>query len=237
MGCWSTASGRSNGTIRETDGRRFVRKPTRFRNWITRGRQPGPDRRGRLPGRARPLSPLCFARLPVGASHADLPQAQAARGRRSRSRSSRRSMGERRLDLRRGPGGVDRDPLNGAASSAEIYLRPSRDYTGRVTVPVLWDKERGHDRQQRVVGDHPHAQRGFDAVRRRAAPTSTRTSCAARSTRQRARLRRRSTTASIAPASRPRRRPTRRPSATLFDALDALEAAPRDAALSRRRAR
>ena len=34
-------------------------------------------------------------------------------------------------------------------------------------MPVLWDKERAHHRQQRVVRDHPHAQFGV----RRASPT------------------------------------------------------------------
>ena len=50
----------------------------------TRGqRVPRPHHRGRhvrLQGRARPLSSLCRARLPVGASHADLSRGQEARG-------------------------------------------------------------------------------------------------------------------------------------------------------------
>src|SRR5579883_2572000 len=42
-------------------------------------RQSRPDRQGRLQGRARPLPPLYFARLPLGASHPDLPHAEKAR--------------------------------------------------------------------------------------------------------------------------------------------------------------
>lgn len=38
--------------------------------------------------------------------------------------------------------GADRDTLNGAAFLHEIYTRADPDYSGRVTVPVLWDKER-----------------------------------------------------------------------------------------------
>ncbi len=33
-----------------------------------------------------------------------------------------------------------RDNVNGAALLREIYLKARRDYTGRVTVPVLWDR-------------------------------------------------------------------------------------------------
>jgi len=39
-----------------------------------------------------------------------------------------------------GPGVVP-DPLHGARFLYEIYTRAEPDYTGRVTVPVLWDKE------------------------------------------------------------------------------------------------
>ncbi|KAA0972041.1 glutathione S-transferase family protein [Aureimonas fodinaquatilis] len=38
------------------------------------------------------------------------------------------------------PGAVP-DTVNGAARLYEIYLKAMPDYTGRVTVPVLWDKE------------------------------------------------------------------------------------------------
>ncbi len=35
------------------------------------------------------------------------------------------------------------DPINGARFLRDVYLRARPDYTGRVTVPVLWDRERG----------------------------------------------------------------------------------------------
>lgn len=38
--------------------------------------------------------------------------------------------------------GADRDPLNGATYLHELYTRADPGYTGRATVPVLWDKER-----------------------------------------------------------------------------------------------
>ena len=41
-----------------------------------------------------------------------------------------------------GWGGEFQDPLYGADFLREIYARADPDYTGRVTTPVLWDKER-----------------------------------------------------------------------------------------------
>jgi len=38
--------------------------------------------------------------------------------------------------------GADRDTLNGATFLHEIYTRADPHYTGRATVPVLWDKQR-----------------------------------------------------------------------------------------------
>jgi putative glutathione S-transferase len=35
------------------------------------------------------------------------------------------------------------DPVNGAEYLHQVYTRARRDYTGRVTVPVLWDKQTG----------------------------------------------------------------------------------------------
>jgi putative glutathione S-transferase len=39
--------------------------------------------------------------------------------------------------------GATRDHLFGAQTLAEIYTRANPDYSGRVTVPVLWDKQSG----------------------------------------------------------------------------------------------
>ncbi|MPT47960.1 MAG: glutathione S-transferase family protein [Sphingobium sp.] len=39
--------------------------------------------------------------------------------------------------------GADQDILNGATYMHEIYTRADPHYTGRATVPVLWDKQRG----------------------------------------------------------------------------------------------
>jgi glutathionyl-hydroquinone reductase len=39
--------------------------------------------------------------------------------------------------------GVIPDPVNGAHYLREVYAKAAPDYTGRVTTPVLWDKETG----------------------------------------------------------------------------------------------
>jgi hypothetical protein len=72
--------------------------------------------------------------------------------------------------------GAEVDPLFGAEHVKDLYLRANPDYDRRFTVPILWDKVtfsptffafaylRGgeqHDREQRVVRNHPHAEHGI----------------------------------------------------------------------------
>jgi putative glutathione S-transferase len=51
-------------------------------------------------------------------------------------------MGEDGWTFADGPGVVP-DTVNGAEKLWQLYVRAKPDYTGRVTVPVLWDKRRG----------------------------------------------------------------------------------------------
>ncbi len=51
-------------------------------------------------------------------------------------------MREKGWTFEDGPGVVP-DPIHGARFLHEVYTAAKRDYTGRVTVPVLWDKTRG----------------------------------------------------------------------------------------------
>jgi glutathione S-transferase len=50
-------------------------------------------------------------------------------------------MGEHGWTFEEGPGVIS-DPVAGADRLYEVYIRSNPTYTGRVTVPVLWDKER-----------------------------------------------------------------------------------------------
>ena len=65
------------------------------------------------------------------------------------------------------------DPVNGFAFLREAYAAPTPGFDGRVTVPVLWDRETRPHRQQRVGRHHPHVQprvRRFATPRRRLLP-------------------------------------------------------------------
>ncbi|CAA9522968.1 MAG: Glutathione S-transferase, omega, partial [uncultured Solirubrobacteraceae bacterium] len=123
-------------------------------------------RRERLSRRGRPLPPLRVAGLPVGAPHGHRAQAQGPRGRhlaerrRSAARRARLALrprlprpAEQRLEL----------PVGGLPRDGSL-LRGPRDGADAV----------GHEdrpgRQQRVRGDHRHAQRGVGRLRR--PPTS-----------------------------------------------------------------
>ncbi len=50
-------------------------------------------------------------------------------------------MGDDGWTFADGPGVIP-DSVNGASKLYEVYQRAKADYTGRVTVPVLWDKQR-----------------------------------------------------------------------------------------------
>ncbi len=76
----------------------------------------------------------------MSASHADLPQAQGARAADRRVRSQL-ADGRARLDLRQSTGSSG-DALDEFDYLHQRYTRDDPKYSGRVTVPVLWDRER-----------------------------------------------------------------------------------------------
>jgi putative glutathione S-transferase len=39
--------------------------------------------------------------------------------------------------------GPDRDPVYGVRWLKELYLKADPHYTGRITIPILWDKQHG----------------------------------------------------------------------------------------------
>ncbi len=65
-----------------------------------------------------------------------------------------------------GPG-VTGDLVNGKRFLHEVYTLADPTYSGRVTVPVLWDKERQTIVSNEIGRDHPHAEFG---LRRRRCP-------------------------------------------------------------------
>ena len=121
-------------------GGKFVRKEAQFRNWVTPDGAPGPTGEGGFEAAAGRYHlyvsyacpwahrTLIFRRLkgledaiPVSVVHW--------------------YMAEDGWTFAPGPG-VVADPINGAPFMRDVYTAADPHYTGRVTVPVLWDKER-----------------------------------------------------------------------------------------------
>ncbi len=122
-------------------GGRFVRSQAGFRNWVTADGSPGPSGEGGFPaasGRyhlyvslACPWAhrTLIFRKLKGLDSHIGVSVVNWV-------------MGADGWTFEDGPGVVP-DPVHGARYLHQVYTAARSDYTGRVTVPVLWDKERG----------------------------------------------------------------------------------------------
>ena len=128
-----------NYDTRKTGGR-FVRRETSFRNWITTDGAPGPSGEGGFTVDA--------GRYHLYVSHA-CPWAhrtlifRALKGLETAIGLSvvHWHMGEEGWEFKDGPGCTP-DSVNGARYLREIYAKAKPDYSGRVTVPLLWDKER-----------------------------------------------------------------------------------------------
>jgi putative glutathione S-transferase len=119
---------------------RFLRPATRFRNWVTEDGSPGPSGTGGFAA-ARGRYHLYVA-LACPWAHRTVIM------RRLKGLEDVVSMsvveplyGPRGWRFGDGPGTIA-DSVNGASDLAEIYLRADPRYSGRVSVPVLWDRER-----------------------------------------------------------------------------------------------
>jgi putative glutathione S-transferase len=125
----------------KSTGGRFKRQDSAFRNWITADGTPGPSGDGGFeaaPGRyhlyvslACPWAhrALIFRRLKgleemIGLSVVHW------------------RMLENGWTFEDGPGVIP-DPVVGARFLHQVYTAAKADYTGRVTVPIVWDRERG----------------------------------------------------------------------------------------------
>jgi len=124
---------------RTADGR-FLRPTTRFRNWVTEDGSPGPTGSGDFAA-ARGRYHL-YAALPCPWAHRTIIM-RALKGLEDVISLSlvEPLYGPHGWRFGDGPGTIP-DTANGASELAEIYLLADPKYTGRVSVPVLWDKER-----------------------------------------------------------------------------------------------
>lgn len=122
----------------------FVREPSRFRNWITVDGAAGPSGEGGFP--AEPARYHLYVALICPWASRTL----MARKLKGLDKAVSVTVLDPRLTEKVWRFGGDddalpgsqSDPLHGAEFLYELYLRARPDYTGQVTVPVLWDKHR-----------------------------------------------------------------------------------------------
>ncbi|HER26602.1 MAG TPA: glutathione S-transferase family protein, partial [Rhodospirillales bacterium] len=118
---------------------KFERKSAQFRNWVTADGSPGPSGKGGFaaePGRYHLyVSHACpwAHRTMIFRSLKGLEQAITVS-------VVNWFMGDDGWHFGAGDGVVD-DAINGAGFLHQVYTAADPDYSGRVTVPVLWDKQ------------------------------------------------------------------------------------------------
>ena len=125
---------------------RFVRSESQFRNWVTRDGSPGPTGRGGFRAeRGRYHLYVSFAcpwahRVLIYRKLKGLEDVLPLS-------AVNLYMGTEGWTFDPGPGVIP-DALHGATRLYEIYTKADPHYSGRVTVPVLWDKK-----QNRMVSN------------------------------------------------------------------------------------
>jgi putative glutathione S-transferase len=118
----------------------FVRRESQFRNWITADGTPGPTGDGGFPAAAGRYHLYVSLNCPWAARTLIVRKLKGLEDIVSVLvvEPSMSDEGWRFGDVP----GANRDTLNGATYLHEIYTRADPHYTGRATVPVLWDEER-----------------------------------------------------------------------------------------------
>jgi len=122
-------------------GGRFERQDSAFRNWVTADGSAGPS--GEAGFKAEPGRYHLYVSLACPWAHRTL-IFRKLKGLEEIIPISivHWHMGAEGWVFEDGPGTIP-DTVNGAEKLHQIYTKAKPDYTGRVTVPVLWDKLRG----------------------------------------------------------------------------------------------
>jgi putative glutathione S-transferase len=124
----------------KSSGGRFVRHDAAFRNWVTPDGAPGPSGEGEF--KAAPGRYHLYVALACPWAHRTLIFRKLKKLEHAISVSIVDPfMGEEGWTFSDFPGAIP-DNVNGKKRLYEIYLLAKSDYSGRVTVPVLWAKER-----------------------------------------------------------------------------------------------
>jgi putative glutathione S-transferase len=124
---------------RTKDGH-FVRPATRFRNWVTPDGSPGPSGEGGFP--AEPGRYHLYVSLACPGAH------RTVIYRRVKGLENVISLSVVSPDMLKDgwtfntDEGSSGDAVNGKSKLSEIYVLAEPRYTGRVSVPVLWDKQK-----------------------------------------------------------------------------------------------
>lgn len=125
----------------KASGGRFQRQDSSFRHWVTVDGAAGPSGEGGFPAAAGRYH--LYVSLACPWAHRTLIFRKLKGLDAAISVSvAHWHMGEQGWAFREGPGATP-DHLFGSDHLHQVYTRALADYTGRVTVPVLWDKERG----------------------------------------------------------------------------------------------
>ncbi|MDW3680188.1 glutathione S-transferase family protein [Cupriavidus sp. CV2] len=122
-------------------GGRFVRKDAAFRNWVTPDGAAGPSGAGGFKAEAGRYHLYVSLACPWAHRTLIMRTLKGLEGMISVSTVHWLMLGEG-WTFAEGPGVVP-DTVNGARLLHQVYTAADPDYTGRVTVPVLWDKQRG----------------------------------------------------------------------------------------------
>ena len=121
-------------------GGRFNRPRTRFHNWITPDGSAGPEGEGGFPAEAGRYHLYVSTGCPWAHRTIIFRKLKQLEGAISMSVVSWH-MGDGGWDFDRTRGSTG-DEVNGKSKLSEIYVLADPHYTGRVSVPVLWDKKR-----------------------------------------------------------------------------------------------
>jgi putative glutathione S-transferase len=124
----------------KTDGR-FIRSDSRFRNWVTQDGAPGPTGEGGFVAEAGRYH-LYISRACPWAHRTMIFRALKGLEEAISFSATHWLMAGQGWTFEPSPGVVP-DTVGGARHLHEVYTRADPRYTGRVTVPVLWDKRQG----------------------------------------------------------------------------------------------